>query len=58
MNIPIEIFIFTGVFLGAAIGYFGAFLIYHPKLRRAQKDSWAAARLFYTRAKSHRSSNL
>lgn len=49
---PIIPYILAATFIGTAIGFIGATLIAAAKRRRVEMETWKAARLFYTRAKS------
>lgn len=54
MNLPIEFWIIASVLIGTVIGWIGCSIIASARLRRIERKTWSAARLYYTRrAASH-----
>lgn len=54
MNLPIEFWIIASVLIGTLIGWISCSVIASSRLRRIERKTWAAARLYYTRrAASH-----
>lgn len=50
MNIPTEVWLVVpSTLIGSIIGYLGCAIAASIRMRRIQQDTWAAARLFYTR---------
>lgn len=58
MHLPIEFWIYASVIIGTAIGYCAASVLYRVKRSKIERESWNAARVFYTRSQDGRATRL
>lgn len=54
MKIPIEAWIIAAAIIGTLIGWIGCAVLAAARMRRIERRTWNAARLYYTRSAASR----